>query len=598
MIRDQWARNSEFLLSCVGFAVGLGNIWRFPYLCYRNGGCAFLVPYLLFLVCGAAPVLILEIGLGQFMSESGTGAWNICPLFQGIGVANLVMMILVNIYYIVVLAWGCYYFVMSLQAVLPWSHCDNPWNTPRCSPIKLLPCNGTNGALNDTLNVTSVVACLKDNSTSTVDPTVEFWERRVLQMSGGIEESGGVIRDIALCLLFVWVFVYFCVWKGIKWTGKVVYFTATFPYVVLITLLVRGLTLDGALYGIKYFLIPDFSKLSEAQVWVDGGTQIFFSLAIALGAMITLGSYKKFDNNFYRDCFLIMCINSGTSLLGGFAVFSILGFMATEQGVDISEVVSSGAGLAFITYPKAVLSMPLSNLWSAVFFFMLFLVGIDSQFVHVEAVITPFIDMFPKYLNKPWHRMAVTAIYCACAFLIGLSMTTRGGIYIFTLFDYYSASGMVMLWVCFWECIAIGWIFGATRFYDVIEHMVGFRINPFLWICLKFITPAVTAGIFVFQVVTFKSATVGDSYQYPALGEAFGLLLAFASMICIPITMIVKIRQIPGTLTERLRKSVMPILRKKQIPRAWLSQGFCKGVTIIEDEAEEMFDIEKSVAML
>ncbi|XP_021364484.1 sodium- and chloride-dependent taurine transporter-like isoform X2 [Mizuhopecten yessoensis] len=583
----QWIKDSPFTKAArVRFLIG-----------HEKG--AFLVPYLLFLVFGAAPVLILEIGLGQFMSKSGTGAWNICPLFQGIGVANLVMMVLVNVYYIVVLAWGCYYFVMSFQTVLPWSHCDNPWNTPRCSLTKHIPCDVTNGTFNNTLNM-SLVACVRDNTTSTVDPSVEFWERKVLQMSDGIEESGGIIRDMALCLLFVWVFVYFCVWKGIKWTGKVVYFTATFPYVVLITLLIRGLTLDGALYGIKYFLIPDFSKLAEAQVWVDGGTQIFFSLAIALGAMITLGSYKKFDNNFYRDCFFIMCINSGTSLLGGFTVFSILGFMATEQGVDISEVVSSGAGLAFITYPKAVLSMPFSHLWSALFFFMLFLVGIDSQFVHVEAVITPILDMFPKHLNKPWHRMAVTAVYCVGAFLIGLSMTTKGGIYIFTLFDYYSASGMVMLWVCFWECIAIGWIFGAHRFYDVLELMLGYRINMFLWICLKFVTPAVTAGIFIFQVSTFKSAKVGN-YEYPPLGEAFGLLMAMASMICIPITMVIKLRQLPGTLLERLRASVIPILKKKQIPKAWKSEGLCRSVIIAEDEeeeTEELFDLEKSTALL
>ncbi|XP_033761460.1 creatine transporter-like [Pecten maximus] len=129
--RETWSNNLDFILTCVGMSVGLGNLWRFPYLCYKNGGGAFLIPFLTFIVMGGVPVFMLELGLGQYMSLSGFQAWKICPLFQGIGIANVITTAFCNIYYIMVLAWAAYYFVLSLTSILPWSSCNNDWNTLR-----------------------------------------------------------------------------------------------------------------------------------------------------------------------------------------------------------------------------------------------------------------------------------------------------------------------------------------------------------------------------------------------------------------------------------------------------------------------------------
>jgi solute carrier family 6 GABA transporter-like protein 6/8/11/12/13 len=312
VVRETWSNKIDFILSCVGFAVGLGNVWRFPYLCYKNGGGAFLVPYFICLVAGGVPVFFLEIALGQFMSQGGLGAWKICPIFQGIGVATTVIVFLLNIYYIIILAWDLYYASHAFTAILPWSHCNNTWNTYRCTEsFSGLPtCNSTNATA-----MTATVAAVWDNTTdcvtrnfTPVDPVVEFWERKILKISDGVDQPGGLVWELAVALLICWVLCYFCVWKGVKWTGKVVYFTATFPYVVLTILLIRGVTLDGAGEGIKFYLKPDFSRLSDAQVWIDGGTQIFFSYAIALGAMTALGSYNKFNNNCYRSWSGIHCL--------------------------------------------------------------------------------------------------------------------------------------------------------------------------------------------------------------------------------------------------------------------------------------------------
>ncbi|XP_041802435.1 sodium- and chloride-dependent creatine transporter 1 [Chelmon rostratus] len=553
--RETWTRQMDFIMSCVGFAVGLGNVWRFPYLCYKNGGGVFLIPYLLIVFVGGIPIFFLEIALGQFMKAGSINVWNIAPLFKGLGYASMVIVFFCNTYYIMVLAWGFYYLIKSFNSVLPWSTCDNEWNTPSCIEIfRHQDC--ANGSLaNATISGNMTCAELA-NARS---PIIEFWENKVLNISSGLDEVGQFNWELMLCLMAVWVLVYFCVWKGVKSTGKIVYFTATFPYVVLIILLVRGVTLPGAYDGIMYYIKPDWSKLEEAQVWIDAGTQIFFSYAIGLGALTALGSYNRFNNDCYKDAFVLALINSGTSFFAGFVVFSILGFMAAEQGVDISQVAESGPGLAFIAYPKAVSLMPVAPLWAALFFFMLLLLGLDSQFVGVEGFVTGILDLFPgKYYHR-YKREISVAICCLLCFIIDLSMVTQGGMYVFQLFDYYSASGMTLLWQAFWECIVVAWVYGADRFMDDVARMIGYRPFPWMKWCWSFITPCVCMGIFLFHLVNYKPLTYNNVYVYPWWGEVIGWCLALSSMLCIPVSLLYKLFRAKGTFKERWAHLTNPV---------------------------------------
>ncbi|XP_023236812.1 sodium- and chloride-dependent betaine transporter-like isoform X1 [Centruroides sculpturatus] len=301
--REKWGNKLEFILSCMGFCIGLGNVWRFPYLCYKNGGGAFLIPYGICLLAGGAPVFMLEIALGQYTSQGGITVWNICPIFKGIGYGTTIICFFLNIYYIVILSWGLLYLFYSFTDVLPWSTCGNHWNTEHCLRVEetrnITDANFTDMAVNIT------VTTVESSTNRKVDAVAEFWERKVLQISQGVDEAGDIRWELAIALLIAWVLCYFCIWKGVRWTGKVVYFTATFPYVMLSILLVRGLTLPGAKEGIIFYLKPDFSRLTDGQVWIDAGTQIFFSYAIALGCMTALGSYNDYHNNFYRFYYLL-----------------------------------------------------------------------------------------------------------------------------------------------------------------------------------------------------------------------------------------------------------------------------------------------------
>ncbi|XP_058384594.1 sodium-dependent noradrenaline transporter isoform X2 [Diceros bicornis minor] len=539
--RETWGKKIDFLLSVVGFAVDLANVWRFPYLCYKNGGGAFLIPYTLFLIIAGMPLFYMELALGQYNREGAATVWKICPFFKGVGYAVILIALYVGFYYNVIIAWSLYYLFSSFTLSLPWTDCGHAWNSPNCTDPKLLN--------------SSVLGNHTKYSKYKFTPAAEFYERGVLHLheSSGIHDIGLPQWQLLLCLMVVVIVLFFSLWKGVKTSGKVVWITATLPYFVLFVLLVHGITLPGASDGINAYLHIDFYRLKEATVWIDAATQIFFSLGAGFGVLIAFASYNKFDNNCYRDALLTSTINCVTSFISGFAIFSILGYMAHEHKVNIEDVATEGAGLVFILYPEAISTLSGSTFWAVVFFVMLLSLGIDSSMGGMEAVITGLADDF-QVLKR--HRKLFTLGVTFGTFLLALFCITKGGIYVLTLLDTFAA-GTSILFAVLMEAIGVSWFYGVDRFSNDIQQMMGFKPGLYWRLCWKFVSPAFLLFVVVVSIINFKPLTY-DDYIFPLWANWVGWGIALSSMVLVPAYIVYKFIRTRGSLWERLAYGIVP----------------------------------------
>uniref|UniRef100_A0AAG5DS86 Transporter n=1 Tax=Anopheles atroparvus TaxID=41427 RepID=A0AAG5DS86_ANOAO len=551
--RGSWTGRYDFLLSLLGYSVGLGNVWRFPYLCYSNGGGAFLIPFVVMLVIAGLPLMFMELSLAQYAGLGPAVIFKrLAPLSEGLGYGMILIAGMVMLYYNVIIAWTVFYMAVSFEEPLPWRGCQHEWATPNCfSYEEEDDCIANNRSYYMAKCFTTEQARILNTTLRTPrkPPAEEFFKNYFLQLSSGIEVTGGINHRLALCLLVAWIIVFLCLSRGVKSSGKVVYFTALFPYVVLTMLFVRGLTLPGAYDGIMYYLQPDWDKLHTAQIWGDAAVQIFFALSPAWGGLLTLASYNRFDNNCYRDALLVAICNILTSFFAGFVIFAIIGFLAHELDTSVSSVIDQGAGLAFVVFPELVGKLQMPRLWSVLFFFMLLTLGLDSQFTLMETVVTGVLDTFPTLRRR---KLVVVSCVSIIGYLGGLIFVTKSGMYWFQLFDKYAANWSVLL-IAIAECILVSWIYGAERFICNIEQMMGKRSVLFrrFWILIwKYITPATLMFILCFNWVQYSPVTYGR-YIYPHWADAVGWVIALAPFLIVILVAVARLQSQPGPKTRQ-----------------------------------------------
>ncbi|XP_046578282.1 sodium- and chloride-dependent betaine transporter-like isoform X1 [Haliotis rubra] len=573
--REHWSSQWDYIMSMTGYCVGFGNLWRFPYLCNRNGGGAFLIPFLIFIVIAALPVFYLEASMAQFSGKGAVQTWNFCPLLKGIGIGTVIQVAICQPYYQILLAWPIYYMVKSCSSVLPWTTCGNWWNTDLCvediSTLKGHSMNSTH-VLNYTdaagINGTGTsIAELWRNKTLSHTAVEEFYQYNVLNISSGIHEIGSMQWHIVGCLFASYVLIFLSLFRGIKASGKVVYVTALLPYILLVAIFIRTCMLPGAVDGILYYLKPDFSKLLTGQVWSEACIQVFYSLGPGWGIIMTASSYNKFREPTLRDAVILCTVSEGTSIFAGFVTFAILGVMAERIGVPIFEVVSSGPGLGFVAYPEALSHLPLPQLWSFLFFLMLLTVGLDSQFMFVELLSTTVIDQFPTTLR---HRRGwVTGVICVIAFAAGIIICTQGGPYIMQLLDWYLAALSLYLF-CTLECVAAVWLYGNTMYIcmcavmlsikqlnEDIDMMSGRPLPVLVKVLWGIITPAILVIVFITTISQYESPTYGK-YTYPVEATVVGWMVALLPVVPVIIVMIKALIKQHGSLQQRLMLSLRP----------------------------------------
>ncbi|XP_066984522.1 sodium- and chloride-dependent glycine transporter 1-like isoform X1 [Macrobrachium rosenbergii] len=556
-LRGNWRNKWEFILSCLGYSVGYGNIWRFPYLCYKNGGAVFLIPYYTLSLCAALPLSFMEMSIGQYTSLGPFVLFGkLAPIFSGIGWSVIMMCFLFAASYNLIVSWSIFYFFASFSNTLPWGHCNNDFNSPGCySNAEAMLCmnqslyyyNRTCLSVDDYCQISQLTAhnlthcnhsdgpVLANGLLPKISPSEDFFKNRMLGSHGKTwSNMGGLQWEIVGCQALSLSIIACSLVKGIKSVGKVVYFTATFPYLILAILFVRGITLEGASQGIQYYLLKfNISKLAEAQVWSDAAIQIFYSNCIAFGTLISLSSYNKFKNNCMRDAVVINLSNSSTSVFSGFVTFSILGFLAQELGVKVDEVASSGSGMVFVAYPTALELLPFPQLWSALFFFMLINLGIGSQIPTVETLTSALYDQF-EFLRG--RKTIVSISTCLVLFLCGLTMCLEGGILMFELFFFYS-SGLGLFVTAFAQLFSIQFFYGTKKLLSNIREMdVNIpKCLEYYWIAAwTVVAPFLLFTISFFYIYYFVPAYWGD-YVFPTRIQILGWFLTFATMGFIPL---------------------------------------------------------------
>ncbi|MFV0405741.1 MAG: sodium-dependent transporter [Propioniciclava sp.] len=373
--REQFSGQLGFLLSAIGSAVGLGNIWRFPGVAYGNGGGAFLIPYLVALLTAGIPILLLEYGLGHRYRGSTPAVFRrLNKAFESLGWFQVAISLAIMFYYVIVLAWAASYLFFSVN--LAWGE----------DPITFLT--------GDYLQVSDPGFTLAINPQVFL-PTIGLWVLVYLALRGSVRKGLEVVNRIAIPLLVL----------------------------MFLALVVRAIFLPGATEGLNQFFTPDWEALGTPGVWIAAYTQIFFSLSVTFGIMITYSSYLKPRANLVPVGLVAAFANSSFELLAGFGVFATLGFMATTQGVSLADLSLTGVGLSFMTFPTVISTMPGGPLFGMLFFGSLLLAGFTSMVSITEVVIAAVREKFAL------SRATTVGIIVAVGALVSIVLfTTTNGL--------------------------------------------------------------------------------------------------------------------------------------------------------------------------
>jgi len=445
--RAKWGSQMEYYLCTIGYAVGFGSLWRFPYLVYANGGGAFLFPYLVCFFIMGVPIFYLESALGQMFQEGIAKCFEkIRKAFRGIGVAPVIMCYFIATFYNLFLAYGFIFLWDSFSYPLPWK-VENP----------------INGKLWDE----------------------KYFYNEVLEITDNMLNIGGFNSKVIIGSIVSFIFVYICIIKGIKTSGKVAYVTALAPYVLLFILLLRGLFLDGAIEGIGYLFTVDWSKVWTTEIWFKAASQVLFQLSVGFGTLIAFSSYKHQSEPILHSAIVLPTANVLTGFLCAFTVFTYMGHMAWVGGVEIHELPLAGPDLVFTAYPAALTLIPFSNFWSVLFFIMIFFLGIDSEFALLETVASHFEDEKLTFFGKKLPMEIVRLILTVALFVSGFILYTRAGFYYFPFYDTYSIDVPVTVNTAI-ECYVITWVYGWDKLGAMIQEHTGEIVPPYIVIMTKY----------------------------------------------------------------------------------------------------------------
>lgn len=437
--REQWGSRTGFIMAAIGSAIGLGNIWRYPYVAYENGGGAFLIPYLFALLTAGIPILILEYGIGQKMRASAPLSFRrLNEKWEWLGWWQAGISFFIVTYYMVIVGWSLSFTYFSF---------GRQWGEDTSEFM-----------LGDFLGLTHLES---------------GW-------------FGGLQWNVFLPVFIMWAIAFIILYRGIR-RGIEVATKILMPIliVVMIIITIRGVTLPGAAVGLNALLEPDWKAMANPEVWVAAYGQIFFSLSIAFAIMITYASYLPKKTDLANNGFIAAFANSGFEFLAALAVFGTIGYLATVSGVGVDEAVESGIVLAFIVFPQIINELPrLNDLFGFLFFGALTVAGLTSAISIAEVCITSVREKFDLSRKK-----AVSWV-CGISFLVSMIYVTSGGLNFLDIVDY-AVNQFGIVFAGLVEVILLAWFYKLATFRNHINELSDLRIGTWWDICLKVITPIV-----------------------------------------------------------------------------------------------------------
>ncbi len=469
--KEQWGSRTGFIMAAVGSAVGLGNIWRFPYMAYDNGGGAFLVPYLFAVFTAGAPLLIMEFCLGKRTGRGAPGSLAFLGRsWRKLGWWQVVLCFLIMAYYAVILAWTACYAVFAVTGA---------WGS---------------------------------------DPKAFFFNS-FLALSSGPLDMGGLRWAIVLGLAGVWAATWLVIWRGVH-RGIELACKVFMPLLVvlLVAMLTLSLRLPGAVDGINWLFEPDFNQLLDFRVWADAYSQVFYSASVFFAIMISYASYLPDDADINGSAVTTVCLNSGFSLLAGTMIFAMLGSLAHGRGVPLDQVVDSGVSLAFITIPAAIDIMPMPGLTGALFFVALLLAGLSSLVSLSEAVALPVIRA------SGGNRHAVTSLVCLGGFMASLVFATNGGLHLLDIADHFLSNfGLIIGGLL--ELMLFAWfsrrIEQMRRFANATSD---FAVGRWWLFCLRWLNPPMLAVTIILLAWDDLAMHAGGEFSPMSIGIGLGLM--------------------------------------------------------------------------
>ena len=373
--RGAFSGRTAFIFAAVGSAVGLGNIWRFPYTAYDNGGGAFMIPYLIALLTAGIPLLFVDYAIGHRWRGSAPLAWRrMNRATEAIGWWQVLICVVIGMYYAAIIAWSLWYMIFSFT---------KEWGE-------------------DT-------GAFFGEFTQATDPATA---------AIGFDFVPKLLIGIVLVWLTITVVLALGVQNGVAKSSMIFIPLLIVMFVILV---IRAVTLDGAAVGLNALFTPDWSALTNGSVWVAAYGQIFFSLSVAFGIMLTYSSYLKKKTDLTGSGLVVGFANSGFELLAGIGVFAALGFIATATSVQVDEVAAGGIGLAFIAFPAIINEAPFGALIGVLFFGSLILAGFTSLVSIVEVVLSAVQDKLG--LSRVGASIAV-CVPMAVLSTLGFSTTT------------------------------------------------------------------------------------------------------------------------------------------------------------------------------